>query len=217
MKEVNSIRYSVLNGHPLGIALDQLGRCSVELVSDQKGRFLMPQLVYDDLTKRSLIVGQLYTTVQNTWGLIDPRNALKLNSSPSGNRLLIDLLEHLGRTSPECNKGNSHLIELIQMTIGRQLGVKDQFLRKFPRAFPPELDESKDLLILLVLSQLSIGIAENPLLGILGQESKNSFLPATPLRNIMFFHQGLFAVEGNGMEVQIKGPPPAKSEPPHGT
>ena len=28
----------------------------------------------------------------------------------------------------------------------------------------------------------------------------------------MLFHQGVFAVEGNGMEVQIKGTPPAKPE-----
>src|SRR4030067_3263881 len=90
------------------------------------------------------------------------------------------------------------------MAIGGQLGVKDQFLRTFPRSLLPELDESKNLLILLVLSQLSIGIAENPLLGILGQEGQNPLLTAAPLGEIMFFHQGVFSVEGNGMEVQIK-------------
>jgi hypothetical protein len=102
------------------------------------------------------------------------------------------------------------------MAIGRQPGVKDQFLRKFPRSLLPELDESKDLCILFVLSQLSIGIAENPLLGILSQESQNSFLAATPLGHIMLFHQGLFAVKGNGMEVQIKRISPRKPEPSYG-
>jgi hypothetical protein len=107
-------------------------------------------------------------------------------------------------------------MEPIQMAIGRQPGVKDQFFGKFPRSFPPELDESKDLLILLVLSQLAVGIAKNLLLSILGQEGQNPFLPATPLGHIMLFHQGLFTVEGNGVEVQIKGIPPRKPKPSYG-
>src|SRR4030042_5881393 len=169
MKEVDPMRNPVLDNHPLGIALDQLDRCSAELVGDQGGRFLMPQIIDDDLAKRSLIVTQLYLAVQNPWGLVDPRNALKINSPPSRNRLLIDVLEHLGRTSPERNKGNPHPIEPIQIAIGRQLGVKNQFFGKLPRSFTPALDESKNLLVLLVLSQLSVGIEENPLLSILGQ------------------------------------------------
>jgi hypothetical protein len=118
MKEVDPIRDSVLDDHPLGVALDQFGRCSVEPVGDQEGRFLMPQIIYDNLTKRSLIVTQLYPAVQNPWGLVDSGNTLKLNPLPSQTRLLIDLLEHLGRTSPKRAKGNPHLIEPIQMASG---------------------------------------------------------------------------------------------------
>jgi hypothetical protein len=59
------------------------------------------------------------------------------------------------------------------MAVGRQPGVKDQFFGKLPCSFLPELDESKDLLILLVLSQLSIGVAENPLFGILLSPAKD--------------------------------------------
>jgi hypothetical protein len=102
------------------------------------------------------------------------------------------------------------------MAIGRQPGVKDQFFGKLPRSFPPELDESQNLLILIVLAQLSIGIAENPLLGILGQKGQNPFLPTTPLRHIMLLHQGLFAVERNGMEIEIKRTSPRKPEPSYG-
>ena len=65
MKEINSISNPVLNDHPLGVALDQLGRCSAKLISDQKGGFLMPQIIDDDLAKRSLIVTQLDLAVQN--------------------------------------------------------------------------------------------------------------------------------------------------------
>jgi hypothetical protein len=158
----------------------------------------------------------LYPTIQNPWGFIDSRNPRKLDSPPSRNWLLIDLLKHLDRTSPEGDKGNPHPVEPIQMAIGRELGIKDQFLRKFPCPFLPELDESKDLLILLALSQLSIGIAEDPLLGILGQESQNPLLTAAPLSEIMFFHQSVFSVKGNGMKVQIERTSPQKSESSYG-
>jgi hypothetical protein len=78
----------------------------------------------------------------------------------------------------------------------------------------PELDESNNLLTLLVLSQLSVGIAEKPLLGILGQEGQNPFLPAAPLADIVLFHQGVLAVKGNGVEVQIKRTAPRKTQSP---
>jgi len=73
-----------------------------------------------------------------------------------------------------------------------------------------------DLLILLGLSQLSIGIAEHPFLGILGQEGQNPFLTTAPLRQITFFHQSVFAVKGNRKEVQVKRTPPRKPDPPDG-
>jgi hypothetical protein len=57
---------------------------------------------------------------------------------------------------------------------------------------------------------LAIGIAENPLLGILGQKGQNFAM--TRLER-MLFHQGVFAVEGNGMEIQIKRTPPASLVP----
>jgi hypothetical protein len=182
----------------------------MELIGDQEGGLLMPQVLDDDLAKLSLIVPQLDPAVQNPWGLIDPRDSLKLDSPPGRNRLLVNLPKPLGRTSPERDEANPHPIEPIQMAIGRQLGVKDQLLGELPGSLLPELDEPKDFLILLILSQLSIGIAKHPFFSILGQEGQNPLLPPTPLRNIMLFHQGVFAVEGNGMEIQIKRPSPRK-------
>jgi len=176
----------------------------------------MSQILDDDLAKGALIVPQLDRAVQNPWGLIDSRDSLKLNSPPGRNRLLVNLPQPLGRPSPERNEANPHPIEPIQMAIGCQLGVKDQLLRKFARSLPPELDESKDLLILLVLPQLSIGIAKHPFFSILSQEGQNPLLPPTPLRDIMLFHQGVFPMEGNGMEIQVKRPSPRKSKFPYG-
>jgi hypothetical protein len=52
------------------------------------------------------------------------------------------------------------------MAIGGKLGVKDQFLGKFPGPLLPERDKSNGFLILLMLSQSSVRIQEDPFLGI---------------------------------------------------
>jgi hypothetical protein len=65
MKEIDPIRNAVLDDHPLGIALKELGRRPLELVGDQKSWFFMPQIIDDHLPKFSLIAPQLIPAVQN--------------------------------------------------------------------------------------------------------------------------------------------------------
>ena len=62
----------------------------------------------------------------------------------------------------------------------------------------------EDLLVLFVFTELPVGIAEDPLLCVLGQESQNALLPPAPFGNIMLFNQGILAMERNGMKVEVK-------------
>ena len=65
-------------------------------------------------------------------------------------------------------------------------------------------------------SNLGIGIAKHPLIGILSQESEDSLLSSAAFGNVVFFDQGIFPVEGNGVEVQIKGATPTEAKASHG-
>src|SRR5207302_71830 len=48
-------------------------------------------------------------------------------------------------------------------------------------------------------------VAEHMAVRILCQESEQSFLPAATFGNVMFFHQGVVAMKGDSMEVEIEG------------
>ena len=68
----------------------------------------------------------------------------------------------------------------------------------------PELHEAEDLVVLLVLAQSGVGVAEHVGLGVLGQEGQDPLLPAAALGDVVLLDQGVFAVEGDGVEVQVE-------------
>ena len=100
--------------------------------------------------------------------------------------------------------------------MGGQFRVEDQLLGQVARALLPELDEAEDLVVLFVLAQLTIGIAEHTGVGVLGEESQDPLLLAAPLGNVVFFDQRVFPVEGNRMEVQVEGIAPRQPQTAHG-
>src|SRR6202011_1725534 len=71
-------------------------------------------------------------------------------------------------------------------------------------ALLPVIDKSEDFVILLLLPYASVGVAEYPRAGVLGQEGQYPLLaPAAP-GDVVLLHQGLLAVEGNRVEVQVE-------------
>jgi hypothetical protein len=82
---------------------------------------------------------------------------------------------------------------------------KIKLLGQHPVARLPELDEAQDFIVLLILAQIRIGIAEHLLPGILGKEGEDALLPAAALGDVVFLEQRILAVKRDGMEVQVKG------------
>ena len=56
---------------------------------------------------------------------------------------------------------NPQPVELVEIGVGRQLGIENQFFRVSPRPFLPEPDEAEDLIILLILTQFTVGVAKD--------------------------------------------------------
>ena len=100
----------------------------------------------------------------------------------------------------------------VQVGVGGQLGVEDQFLGQLAGALLPELDESQDLVVLLVLAELGVGVAEDAAVGVLGEEGQDALLTATALGDVVFLDQGVLAVKGNGVEVEIEGDAPLEPQ-----
>jgi hypothetical protein len=105
---------------------------------------------------------------------------------------------------PQSDEADLLRIERVQVCVGGELAVEDQLLRQRPGARLPELDEAQDFIVLLILAQIRIGIAEHLLLRILGEEDEDAFLAAAALGDVVFLEQRVFAVKGDGMEVQME-------------
>ena len=111
---------------------------------------------------------------------------------------------------------NPQPVELVEFGVGRQLGIENQFFRVPPGTFLPEPDEVEDLIILLILTQFSVGVAKDARLGVLRQEGQNALLSPTPLGHVVLLDQSILAMEGDGVKIQVEGTTTRQTEPSHG-
>src|SRR5262249_17809715 len=105
-----------------------------------------------------------------------------------------------------------HAVELTEPRVGRQLGVEDKLFGKPGGPLLAELDEAKNLVILLVAAQLAVGIAEHSGVGVVGQEREYPLLAPASLRDVVRFDDGILAVERDRVEVQVERRPPLQPQ-----
>ena len=80
----------------------------------------------------------------------------------------------------------------------------------------PEPDEGQNLRGLLALAQVGVAVAEDPRVGILGQEGQDTLLPATPLGDVVLLDELVGSEERDRVEVQIEGLARQELLRPHG-
>ena len=74
-------------------------------------------------------------------------------------------------------------------------------------ALLPIGDELEHLVVVFGFLQLPLGVAKDPCVGIVRQESQHALLTTAALGNVMLLDKRILAVERNGMEVEIEGDP----------
>ena len=205
VKEVDPIRDAVLDDHPLGVPPEQFGRWLCQLVGQQDCRLLMAQISSDHLTQRTVVTNQSDAPVEDPRMLVFPRDTLQLDPAPRRAGRLADLSHEPWRATAQGDEFNSQPIELIELGVGRQLGIEDQFFGISPRPFLPKLDEAEDLIVLLALAQFTVGVTEDAGLGVLDQEGQDALLPPTPLGYVVLLDQGIIAMKGDCVKVQVEG------------
>jgi hypothetical protein len=62
-----------------------------------------------------------------------------------------------------------------------QARVEDKFLGPVASSFLPELGETQDFIVLLVLAYLGVGVAEDLPVGVAGEKGQDSFLAPAAL------------------------------------
>ena len=91
------------------------------------------------------------------------------------------MFEYLVRAAPQSDEIDVHVIQLVEIRVGRQLGIKHQLLRQPTGSLLPKFDESQDFIILLFLAQITVRVAKHPSLGILRYEGQHALLLAATL------------------------------------
>ena len=77
---------------------------------------------------------------------------------------------------PQGDELNPHPVQRVEVGIGRQLRVEDEFLGQVSGPLLPEVDEAENFIILLIFAEFPVGVAENSRLGVLGQEGQQPLL-----------------------------------------
>ena len=119
------------------------------------------------------------------------------------------------RAAPESNENNTFLVQLVEVGIGGELRVKNEFVWDLAGSLFPIADKLENLVILFLFTKLSISVAKDPGVRILRQKSQHTLLPAAALRDVVFLDQSILAMEWNRMEVEIERGPVLQAQGAH--
>src|SRR6202043_3410605 len=81
------------------------------------------------------------------------------------------------------------------------------------RASLPKLHEAQHLVVLVRLPELRVGVAKDARRGILREEGQDPLLPPGALRDVVFLHERVVAMKGDGVEIEVEGGAARKAEP----
>lgn len=176
----------------------------------------MAQFGNRQLADSALVFGKGDVAVENSRCAIRSQDIFQLNAPPGGHGLFLDILKEFAGAAPECNESDPHLVEQIQIGIGGELGIEDELLGKRAGTLLPECDKVEDRIGLLVFPELRIGIAENPAVRVLGEESEHAFLSSAPLGDVVFLDKCILSMERDRMEVEVEGASPLQADLSHG-
>src|SRR6266571_4904336 len=160
----------------------------------------MAQVGYRQLAKGTVIAFERDFLVKNPRSSVCARDVLQVDASPCRDRHVGNGREQLLGTAPEGNEVNASLVQLVEVGIRGEFGVKNQFVWHMAGALLPIGDKLENLVILLLFTQLPIGIAKDTGVSIVSQKGQHPLLAAAAFGDVMLLHQGTLAMKRNGME-----------------
>ena len=107
-------------------------------------------------------------------------------------------------------EGDVESVEPGEIGVGGQAAVEDELAREESGPHAPVLGEAEDLVGLVLLADIGIGVGEEPGAGVAGDEGEDAALAAVALGDVVLLDQGVVAVVGNGVEVEVEGQPLAE-------
>jgi len=164
----------------------------------------MAEIGDGDPADGSVVVAQGDPTVDDAGRAVDATDACEVDLVPGRPWGGIDLGRHARGASLEGDHVHALGIQLIQDSIGGQLAVEDGLAGRSARAVLPERDEGEDLPGGILLAEVVVDVAEDATVRILSEEGEDTLLTAAALDHVVLFDQGILAMVGDGMEVQVE-------------
>ena len=113
--------------------------------------------------------------------------------------------DELRGPAAEGEESDAEAVELREVGIGGEAAVEDQLAREGFRAGAPCLGEAENLVVLVLLANIGVGVGEEPGAGDAGREGADAALPSAAPGNVVLLDQGIVAVTGNGVAVEVEG------------
>ena len=98
----------------------------------------------EHLAHLALIVAEGDAPVDHLGGLIDAMGDIELHGSPSRAWEVGHFAEQAGRAAAQGHKGDAHLIEAVEIGVGGEPRIEDQFAGKTAVTLLPELHETQN-------------------------------------------------------------------------
>ncbi len=176
----------------------------------------MAQVGHGQLANGPVIVRETDGLVEDLGPSVRSRDVVEFDPSLRRSGHVVHVSEHLVGASPDGDTLHASLVKPVEVGRGGELGVEEQFLWHLAGTLLPIVDKLENLVMLLLLAELPIGVAENPGIGIVGQQCQDTLVAAAPFGDIMLLHQGVVAMKGNGVEVEVKRGPLLQTSCSHG-
>ena len=205
MEEVDGLGAGVLDEHAAGIAVDQRGDGFVELVGEQQDGLVVADVGDSDLADLAGIVGQAEALVEGAGVAVAAADIVEFDAVPEVLGGGAHGLEDLLGAAAESEEVDGEFLQAGEVGVGGEGGIKDEFAGVVAEALVPVVGEAEDLVVVVLLANAGVGVAEDAGFGIAGDEGEDAFLAAAALGDVVFGDEGVVAVIGDGVEVEVEG------------
>ena len=203
MEEADGVGEGVLDQHPFGVTSDELLVRGGFIVCQKDGWQVVPKVLDEELSERpfmglSLLLEDARRSILALW-------QVEIDGAPGGGGQVMDLLEQSRGAAAQGDESDVVVVEAVEVSVGCELGIEDQMLRRSAVLALPERDEAEDLVGLLAFAEIGVGVAEDVAVGVLGEEGENAGLAAAALGEVVGLDLRVLAEVGHGVEVEIEG------------
>ena len=206
MKEVDSVGDGVLDQHAAGVAVDQVGYGLLGAVGEQQDGLVVAEVAHRDLAHFARAeAGQGNALLQDEGVAVAAPDVGQPHALPSRRGLGGERGEDVLGAAAESEEADAELVQLGEVGVGGEGGVEDEFAWVAAGAILPGGGEAQDFVVLVGLAHGGVGVAEHTRVGVAGQEGEHALLAAAALGDVVFLDEGVVAMVGDGVEVEVEG------------